>query len=94
MIHKAAGKLGLRIPEDISIISFDNPISMYDEFSFFSYVEQSGEKIGGEAARMIVSVIENQQTQAAAGLPYQKIIIEPSLMLHESTGPRAAIKMN
>lgn len=39
-IYQMAKQAGLRIPEDVSIVSFDDPTSIVEEFSIFTHVKQ------------------------------------------------------
>ncbi|QNK57270.1 substrate-binding domain-containing protein [Paenibacillus sp. PAMC21692] len=60
----AAERLGLRIPEDISVISFDNPGILDLHKPFFTHIEQDFEQIGQTAVELLIHAIENaSQTQ-------------------------------
>jgi len=89
LIYQAAKACGLRIPEDISIVSFDNPTSLQDEFAYFTYVDQSEEASGRSAAEMIVELLQkgSRNKDKEAG-PYARKIIAPTLKINHSTGVR------
>jgi LacI family repressor for deo operon, udp, cdd, tsx, nupC, and nupG len=78
-IH-AAKRLGLRIPEDISIIGFDNVAisSMIDPP--ITTIEQPGIKIGAQALELLIEKINNPT------IGKKQIILDTELIVRESTG--------
>ncbi|GGD88859.1 GntR family transcriptional regulator [Paenibacillus nasutitermitis] len=89
LIYQAAKACGLRIPEDISIVSFDNPTSLQDEFAYFTYVDQSEEASGRRAAEMIVKLLQKgSRNKDREADPYARTIIAPTLKINHSTGVR------
>lgn len=79
---KAIMGLNLRVPEDISVIFFDNY-----EMSTLStipptYVGQEEREIGKEAVRLLVSVINDPRQDR------RKILLPPRLIVRGSTAPR------
>ncbi|MBP3965601.1 GntR family transcriptional regulator [Paenibacillus lignilyticus] len=81
-ILSIAKQVGLRVPEDISIITFDNPSPLLEEFSLLTYIDQSEQEIGREAARLLLQVIDNRGKQPS----YKKINLQPSLVIRKTTG--------
>lgn len=81
-ILSIAKKVGLRVPEDISIISFDNPTPLLEEFSQLTYIDQSEYEIGTEAVRLLLQVIDNQ---GKLPIRFHKMILKPSLVVHKTT---------
>lgn len=80
-IYKRARELGIRIPEDLSIIGYDD-----NEFSNLihpplSTVHQSAFVLGQESAKMLLAEMSDQQ------IAHQSIFFEPSLMVRTSTAP-------
>ena len=83
---KAAAKLGLKIPNDISIIGFtDGIISQYSSPTITT-VSQNGIKMGQKAAEMLIKRLETEENDDE---DYQEVyateIIETNLIEREST---------
>jgi len=54
----AAGQVGLRVPHDLSVIGFDN-LSLVEHFAPpLTTVAQDPFKIGAEAARRLLTIVE------------------------------------
>ena len=80
---KLAGKLGLQIPKDISIIGFtDGIISKYSTPSI-STVSQNGTKMGEKAAKMLIERLESEEIENEEH--YKTEVIETELIEREST---------
>ena len=58
---KALQELSLNCPEDISFVSFDHPNDRYFIEGEIAYIEQPLRKMGNEAARSIINLIEKKQ---------------------------------
>ena len=74
-------KQGLRIPEDLSIISFDNinfAAMAGIELTTFS---QHVDKMSKEATRLMLKQLENREVKS------ERVIIEPTLIVRKTTGP-------
>ncbi len=79
---KSALKIGLKIPEDISIVGFtDGIISKYSSPSITT-VSQNGIKMGGKAAKMLIDRLESEEDDEEH---YRTEIIETHLVEREST---------
>lgn len=73
-------KKGLKIPEDISFIGFtDGVLSKYANPSL-TVVAQHGEKMGEEAAKMLIDKVESEAEEET----YQTKILEPTLVIRDS----------
>jgi len=80
---KIANKLGIKIPEDISIIGFtDGIISKYSTPSITT-VSQNGIKMGGKAAKMLIDRLESEDEEEEE--QYRTEVIETELVEREST---------
>ncbi len=80
----AFNERGLRIPEDISIVGFDNiPESAYFLPSLTT-VHQDFEALGEQAVKYIVSLINNPKT------PIRQHVLYPELVVRDSTMGRRA----
>ena len=83
---KCANKIGLNVPEDISVIGFtDGIISQYSSPTITT-VSQNGEKMGRKAAEMLIERLETEENEDEE---YQEVysteIIETNLIEREST---------
>lgn len=79
---KEANKLGLKVPEDISIIGFtDGIISKYSSPSITT-VSQNGIKMGAKAAQMLIERLEAEDEEDEK---YRTEVIETELVEREST---------
>jgi GntR family transcriptional regulator of arabinose operon len=82
-IYNIAKQIGLRVPEDISILTFDDLSSGYDEgFGFFSHISQSESVMGRKAAGILIELLEKE----GLNTQYSKLIIQPELVERLSTG--------
>lgn len=78
-LYKILASLGLRVPEDVSVLSFDNPFIRFEPFEFFTYVDQQEYQIGYEAGRILMEMMENDPSNI------QKSTISPKLATRKST---------
>ena len=77
---RALQELSIKVPEDISLVSFNN-----NDFSGFTYpshstVDLRQYEVGTIAARMISQIIESVHTD--------NVMLKPILRIRESSGPR------
>ncbi|NDV77411.1 LacI family DNA-binding transcriptional regulator [Dysgonomonas sp. 511] len=79
-ILSAAKKLGLRVPEDISIFGFSNSNISQDTDPMLTTMDQHPQKVGEEAMKLMLEKIENQN----APLRKNKII-KTSLIARQTT---------
>lgn len=79
-----ARKVGLRVPEDISIVTFDNPTPLFEELSLLTHIDQSEYKMGSEAVKLLMQAIENAKRNQKE---FRKITLEPRLVVCKTTGP-------
>lgn len=79
---KNANKLGIKVPEDLSVIGFtDGIISKYSSPSITT-VSQNGMKMGEKAAKMLIERLESEEEEEEH---YKTEIIETHLVEREST---------
>jgi LacI family transcriptional regulator len=79
---KEANKLGLKVPDDLSIIGFtDGIISKYSSPSITT-VSQNGIKMGAKAANMLIERLEAEDEEDEK---YRTEVIETELVEREST---------
>lgn len=82
-IYQIARQAGLKVPEDISIISFDDPTSIIEGYSTFTHVKQFERDMGYRAAYKLLEVINSDDGQDGK---YFKTLVEPELVIGETTG--------
>lgn len=85
-IIKKANKLGLSVPNDLSVIAFtDGIISQYSTPTITT-ISQNGHKMGQKAARMLIDQIEKEYSnEEEIAENYTTEIIETFLIEREST---------
>lgn len=84
-IYQIASQIGLHIPGDLSIVSFDDPTGIVEEFSMFTHIKQFKNDIGYHAAGRVLELI--QQGEDRRGGEYSKKLIQPELIVCRTTGP-------
>lgn len=83
-IHAICRQIGLRVPEDVSILTFDDPSPELEQFGFFSHISQSENEMGEKAAQILLDLLEAPLQQEPK---FHKIILQPELVKRQSTGP-------
>jgi len=86
-VLRAVQEYGLRVPEDISIVGFDDQYAVLPEEyrSFFTSINQSARLIGSIAIEILCQQMND------ASLEYQEIILPGALTIRKSTAPAPAI---
>ncbi|WP_136605548.1 GntR family transcriptional regulator [Paenibacillus dokdonensis] len=82
-IYQIARQAGLKVPEDISIISFDDPTSIIEGYSTFTHVKQFERDMGYRAACTLLEVINSDDGHHGKHI---KTLVEPELVIGETTG--------
>ncbi len=78
---RAFQEAGLRVPEDVSVVGFDDiRIAMHNNPPLTT-VRQPLEKMGEKAARFLLERLEDQRPWKS------EIVIDPELVVRDSTGP-------
>ena len=75
------GSHGIKIPDELSIISFDNIEYANLSQIQLTTVSQHVELMSEEAARLMVSLMTKSQVEP------KRIILEPTLVIRKTTGP-------
>lgn len=83
-VYESARELGLGIPQDVSIVGFDNETSAAEMFPPLTTVHQPVSEMGEEAARILLDAITRDT------LPTGQKVLDVSLIVRESTAPPAA----
>lgn len=79
-LYDLLSSLNIRIPEDVSLISFDKPLVASQRPDFFTHIDQSEYIMGREAGLILKQQIESRNFQVC-----QKVI-SPRLEVCRSTG--------
>jgi LacI family transcriptional regulator len=91
LVHRAATALGLRVPEDLSLVGFDAAAAVHEALPFLTSVEQPREQIGRTAARMLVDQVEGRRREIAKYvLPTRLIILASTAAPALATATRLA----
>ncbi|MFC5649776.1 substrate-binding domain-containing protein [Paenibacillus solisilvae] len=80
-IFQLAHQAGLRVPEDVSIVSFDDPTSIVEEFSTFTHIKQFEYEMGYQAANKLLNIILNGEDK------FNNVLIKPELIIRQTSGP-------
>lgn len=83
-IYSICKELGLKVPEDVSILTFDDPSPGLHEWGYFSHISQSEVEMGEAAARILLDIFQKPDAKEPG---YTKVILEPKLIESQSTGP-------
>jgi LacI family transcriptional regulator len=82
-IIKTATKMGLKVPEDLSVIAFtDGIISKYSTPTITT-VSQRGKKMGAKAAKILIQRLESEEEEGEEN--YRTEVIATHLIEREST---------
>lgn len=81
-VVKALRELNLRVPEDVSVVGFDDfPESMLIE-PFFTVAIQPAYEMGQKAAELLIKLINGEISKEC-----QKIVLPTEIKVRKSTGP-------
>jgi DNA-binding LacI/PurR family transcriptional regulator len=80
---RAVRRAGLAVPDDVSVVGFDDSAFMNCTYPPLTTVRQPIESMGRTAVTMLVSLIEG-----TAVMP-EELLYEPELVVRGSTGPAA-----
>ncbi len=79
---KEINKLGIKVPDDLAIISFDQSEAFDFFYSPVTYVSQSLTDIGKETVRLILNRLNNKSKKNS------DVIVEAKLIVRESCGAK------
>jgi LacI family transcriptional regulator len=88
-VLRALNEFGLRIPADVSVVSFDDQPWFEFLASPMTTVEQPREKIAGMAVNVLLDLIRNKSSGANTG-----IMLKPALIIRNSVGRPAASRVS
>ena len=75
--------LSIDVPQTVSIITFDAPLSDIDDFEFFTHVNQNPKQMGYFAGLTISNILKNPHNLEQT----TKKVVEPTLVRSKSTAP-------
>jgi GntR family transcriptional regulator of arabinose operon len=80
-IWSIAKRAGVKVPEELSIITFDNPSPMMEDLSLFTHIDQSESDMGLKAGELILHILKGKL------LSTQNIrtVLEPKLVIKQTT---------
>lgn len=78
---KLAGKMGVKVPDELSVIGFTDGIISQFSTPSITTVSQNGIKMGGKAARMLIERLEMDEEDEQ----YRTEVIDTHLVEREST---------
>jgi DNA-binding LacI/PurR family transcriptional regulator len=79
-VIRAIHDVGLRVPEDVSVIGFDDILCAAYQKPSLTTVRQPLREMGNKGAQMLLAMIANSETEAVA-----ETVMQPELILREST---------
>ncbi|HYH05187.1 MAG TPA: substrate-binding domain-containing protein, partial [Bacillota bacterium] len=79
-VMKACGQLKLRVPEDVSIIGYNNSLLAEAATPALTSINNHSKEIALAAADKLYAVLQGQTVQ-------KKTVFVPELVVRESTGP-------
>ncbi len=80
-VLRAASELGLRVPQDLSVVGFDDILLASHVIPRLTTVAQPVEKIAQKATELLLQQIQNPE------LPSEVITLDTHLVIRESTAP-------
>lgn len=82
LVLEAARELGIRMPEDLSIVCFDHPGQFFDRGRFeFTHIEQDEAAMGHTAFELALDLTRD-------GSRVERVALDTRLVVGESTAPR------
>ncbi|HEY8718199.1 LacI family DNA-binding transcriptional regulator [Pengzhenrongella sp.] len=83
-VLRAAEELGLRVPEDLSVVGYDNIYVSTIKRVSLTTVDQSGQLTGAASARLLLERIEGR-------LAPSRYVVAPRLLTRSTSGPAPSI---
>jgi DNA-binding LacI/PurR family transcriptional regulator len=83
-VVRAIHDAGLRVPQDISVVGFDDIISAAYQKPSLTTVRQPLREMGSVGAQTLLELIANPKKEQL-----KEVVMKPELIIRESTGPAA-----
>jgi LacI family transcriptional regulator len=74
--------LGLKIPDDIAVISFDDPDAYKISYPPVTAIAQPLNEIGRQSVKVLMEIINNRKSKT----PQQKIVLKTNFIVRQSSG--------
>lgn len=81
---KALARLGIRVPDDVSVVGFDDLPFAEMATPSLTTVSQPKYEVGKEAAQTLLNLLQRQEASS--------LVLKPSLIVRESTAACATVK--
>ena len=78
-----AKELGLRVPEDVAVVGYDNTSYCDLAQNALTSIDQSGQVLGLQAARLLIERIKGRETP-------EHFVVTPRLVQRASSRPRTS----
>jgi GntR family transcriptional regulator of arabinose operon len=79
-----ANEIGLQVPEDVSILTFDDPSLSFGDFEKYTHINQWEKDMGRQSAEILMNVMDHPEKLKK---DYQKVVLQPKLIVGHSTAP-------
>lgn len=79
--QNALRELGLRVPEDVALVAFDDLPSVFVAFPFLTVAAQPAYEMGQKAVEMLLA-----RLNAKTPPPFQEVLMESELIVRASSG--------
>lgn len=84
-VHKGLGQAGIRIPQDVSLVGYDDNVFAGDWITPLTTVHQPMDEMGELAGTLLI-----EHALAGAEHRHRTVLLEPTLVVRESTAPPRA----
>lgn len=84
-VYQAAAKIGVRIPQDLSVVGFADLDFAATMTPPLTTVRQRAREIGDQAAALVLRRLMGDN--AAGSIPFSNVRVDGDLILRDSTGP-------
>ncbi|QHW32400.1 substrate-binding domain-containing protein [Paenibacillus rhizovicinus] len=89
-IAALAKKAGLKVPQDLSIVAFDNPSrGQLEESGTFTFIDQNEGELGRKAGELMLEVLRGGSRESGTAV-YRRIVLVPELVVRDTTAAPAA----
>jgi LacI family transcriptional regulator len=79
---KALRELGLRVPEDVALVGFDDLPAALIVSPFLTVAAQPAYEMARKATEILLTRLSGHETD-----PYQEIVLPPEIVIRQSSGP-------